>query len=716
MRSVDVVRKDGNTDSIIAYNIQDFPFDEIDRKRMNVAHKKDIKTYCYAFATFDIESTTIEPFYNIDKNGKKCYQLQPYGFMYHWQMCVDGICVFGRTWDEYIEFNLKLAEHMKIDKENRFVIFVHNLSYEFEFCRLFWKKYFGGYSVFAPQKRKPLRVECENGFEFRCSYKLSNMSLNACTNKELGVVHVKAKGDLDYSITRTKSTELDGKEFGYCISDVLSLWEYIKCKLKNDNDNLESMPMTSTGYVRRRTRKSCKKNPKYREKVFQKCRMIEPVYILLTQAARGGNTHANRFLSNKILESTDLISFDSYDVQSSYPAQMVLQKYPMSAFTLYGKLENEEEFRTLLSKYACLFTITLVKPHLKENVTIPYIPTAKVLAHGQNTIYDNGRILESDFMQMTITDVDFAIIESQYDFEGKYVTDMHIAEYDYLPKEIIDVVMEYFTQKCVLKWDKSHESDSAKKEEIEYLYGKKKNELNGIFGMMYTNPVRDEVKELESGEWVIEPVDIAAALEKFYKSRNNFLVYAWGVWITAHARAWLQRLIDCADSSNNGLGYATAYVDTDSCKGLGIDDNLIQELNREIESMCIERKAYVDYQGERYYLGVYEHENNEPIKKFKTLGAKKYCYEDSEGLHLTVSGVNKKIGAKELGTIDNFKVGFIFKEGGGQTLYYNDDNEIHEIEINGERFITGSNIGMVDSTYTIGITDDYAELIGFTFE
>ena len=73
--------------------------------------------------------------------------------------------------------------------------------------------------------------------------------------------------------------------------------------------------------------------------------------------------------------------------------------------------------------------------------------------------------------------------------------------------------------------------------------------------------------------------------------------------------------------------------------------------------------------------------------------------------------MQKKLGAEEMGSIDNFLPGFIFKEAGGKTLYYNDTGK-HYITVNGCKMLTASNIGMIDSTYELGITGEYAELIG----
>ena len=46
--------------------------------------------------------------------------------------------------------------------------------------------------------------------------------------------------------------------------------------------------------------------------------------------------------------------------------------------------------------------------------------------------------------------------------------------------------------------------------------------------------------------------------------------------------------------------------------------------------------------------------------------------------------------------------------------YYSDgynDDEIHEIEVKGVKMKTASNVALIDDTYTIGVTDDYMNLL-----
>ena len=94
----------------------------------------------------------------------------------------------------------------------------------------------------------------------------------------------------------------------------------------------------------------CRKDKDYREE-FLKQEMTESVYILLMEAGRGGNTHANRYMSGRVWHNVD-----SFDVASSYPAQMFLRKYPVTKFTPYGEIESMEEFDKLIGEYCEIFS------------------------------------------------------------------------------------------------------------------------------------------------------------------------------------------------------------------------------------------------------------------------------------------------------------------------------------------------------------------------
>lgn len=681
MREVGLLNVEGGRDIFPCYTIKDFPIDDLSKIAFRTNRSKNIKEYICGFGTFDIETTTIE-----------CEE--PYAFMYHWQMCIDGLMIYGRTWKEWIELLKSLESHYKLSDERKFVIYIHNLGFEFQHMIKFLQKNFNVGDIFSVSSRQPLRMTA-GGFEFRCSWKQTNMSLSLATRNDMGVKHPKADGDIDYKVIRTADTDLSDTEFGYCMSDVLSLWELITSRMKVDKDNLETIPMTSTGYVRRAVRKNTQKEKWYRD-FFQSLSFDAKMYTLMKDAGRGGDTHANRKYAGRIIE--DVYGFDE---QSAYPAMLLLKKFPMSKFQRYGEIESKEELNNLINTKACLFRLTLVgNIKLKPEIAMPYISESKCkkLIH---PLLDNGRVLRAEYLEIAVTDIDYSIIREQYEFDELYANEMCIAEYGYLPKCITDVVMDFFKLKSELKYKLQHCKKSEKRE-LEILYTKSKNKLNAIFGMMYTDPVRNVII-YNNGEWKEEESDIEEALKKFFKSRNSFLNYAWGIWTTAHARRHLREMVVAA-----GEEYSI-YNDTDSDYCINPDFKAIDEKNEEIKKQCMERGAYCDIHGERYYLGIYEFDKK--YDKFITLGAKKYATERNGEVKITVSGVEKYKGSEELGSIDNFKIGFVFRKAGGKELIYIED-EIHNICVNGCEMESAGSIPTLDSTYRLGISQDYSEIIG----
>lgn len=687
MRLFPALRSDGTTVPYPAYTLEDIPLQNVSRETFQKGKGDDRIIVSNNICTFDIETTSYKT-----SDGVK-------GFMYIWQFCINGVCVYGRKWEEFSQLLKLLVEYTGAN----LIIYVHNLSFEFQFIRQLLLNTYEHVEVFAPQKRKPLTVRTD-AIELRCSYKLSNMSLEKACKNELGCEYLKAVGDLDYSIYRTCDTELSDEEFGYCMTDVLCLYSYIKAKLHNDNDTLKTIPLTSTGYVRRDCRKACKNSKEY-QKLYSRLTVSEPVYKLLKEAGRGGDTSSNRYLTGEIIADVD-----SFDVKSSYPYQMLTQEFPMSRFYAYGGVSDLEEFISLYKEYALLFRVTFEGLKALPDAIDLYLTVDKANASSGKVVNSNGRVLSAQYINYTLTEIDWAIVERSYTWDSISVTDMHYAKKALLPKELREVILEYFRQKCELGYERGkRDEDSEEYANLNYLYMKSKNKLNGIFGMTYTDIVRSIITIDEGGKWNEKrPDKISDSIVDYYANRNNFLYYPWGVWTTAHARLHLNNLITL-------IGESSIYWDTDSDKAQVTPKILgkIKIANERIQSICEAQGAYIDMPYGREYLGIYEHETVKgAYRRFKTLGSKKYAYEDCHGkLHVTISGVNKSKGATELAKLENFQPGFIFREAGGNTLYYN--NEPWSKQVHGDStFYSGDNIGITDSTYMLGVTREYAEILG----
>lgn len=662
------------------YEVEEFPY--ILFRNYPTITKRNRK-YVNCIGTFDIETTSI-----INEEEK-------FGFMYVWQACIDGIVVMGRTWDEFVTFIHTLIDTMQLyETKRRFVIYVHFLSFEFQFLRNF----FNITSIFCRDKRDVVYCVLNKCIELRCSYALSNMSLEKFLQKTKGVtIHKQSGDDFDYSVLRYPDTELTDKEYGYCVADVLGLWQGLTTLLKEDT--LLTIPITSTGYVRRDFRNSMCKMEKLSEYMSHSA-LDRDCYILCREASRGAISG-----SNHIWTDTTLEDIDSEDIKSSYPFQMMTKYFPSGKFITMHIVYGSDKWHKITQNMCCLITFSCDNLILKKWSAIPYISKAKCRAI-EGAKCGNGKVYGAKRIGMVCTEIDFKIIEEQYYMENVVIHDFKCCDREKLPYEFRKVLGDMFQIKTDLE-----DGDP-------FDYAKYKNKINASFGMMLTDILHPEIEFIEDTEncWNSNEIkDIVGELRRYYGNKNSFLHYQHGVWVLAHGR----------DDLNTGMkivGSDIVQVDTDSVKHHNNYSEEFRKLNMKIIANAenYDVKPYSIKKGHKHYLGIWEHEGNEgefTYSKFRTLGAKKYCYVDDRGkFGLTVAGLNKTKGANYLemiGGIDYFRPGLVFpaEYSGRTTSYYNDIRGIITREVNGHTVTYGSNIGIDITEYTLGATGEWLLMV-----
>lgn len=638
------------------------------RKRGNPKSRNNKNVYKDLYCAFDIETTNDEA-------------LQQ-AYMYIWQFQIEDETIIGRSWIEFKEFlyNIKLQL-----RENEYLmIYVHNLSFEFSFLKGIY--HFDADEVFAIEPRKILKCQMYGCFEFRCSYLLTNMSLDAFTAK-MNVTRKLSGEEFNYNKIRYPWTELSDRELEYCITDVISLVEALKVYFSIENDNFYSICYTSTGFVRRDVKRAMRRFNKYDLHDMQ---ADYEIFKILREAFRGGNTHANRYYAAEIIENVS-----SYDRVSSYPDVQINQLFPMGNWIREDQISADRAIRIIYKqKRAALMRVGFRNIRLKDPLWgCPYIPKHKcyVLDRHDN---DNGRILDADYLEISLTDVDLKIIMDEYDFDYVTFYDFYHCRYGKLPKPLREEIQKYFRQKTELK--------NVSGQELYYHMAKAK--LNSIYGMSVQSPVKQTI-DYVNDQFIERHEDEAELLSKH--NDRAFLVYAWGIWTTAHARMELEKAIKM-------VGTRFVYCDTDSVKF--IDDGMVSfdKYNKYQKSLSIKNDGVAeDPVGNKYYLGLYEHDGT--YSKFITMGAKKYAYEDAAGsLHITIAGVGKKLGAAEMtraGGITAFKEGFTFYDAGGTESVYNDIIKPFKVDIDGQSLNITSNVLIRESTYTLGMTGDYKRIL-----
>ena len=573
---------------------------------------------------FDIETTSFER--DILDGREKC------SLMYVWQFGINGYIIVGRTWHEYITMMQRISVILGLNHKKRLICYVHNLSYEFQHIR----KLFEWERVFSADLRKPIYAITDSGIEFRCSYLLSGYSLAKLGEHLTTYKCAKQVGDLDYNLIRHTTTPLTDKEKQYCVNDVMVVMSYIQESIDNVGSILR-LPLTKTGYVRKYCRNKCllvkdtngKSKPNYKYISLMRDLTISlDEFEMLQRAFAGGFTHANANYTNDVL--TDV---DSYDFTSSYPYVMVADKYPMSR-GVKVPCRSLAQFNRLISKYCCVFDAEFTDIFASQTQDNP-ISVSKCIIKDK-AVDNNGRLVAANRIVLTITDVDYRIISNFYTWSSMRVGSMYCYRKDYLPTEFVTAILHLYEQKTTLK--------GVEGKEAEYLHSKEM--LNSCYGMCVTNPLRDDF--VYNGKWdtaTLSTTEKVEMLAVYNNSRNRFLFYPWGVFVTAYARRNLFTAI-------YALGDDYVYSDTDSVKLLNGKKHTMyfkcynDTAEYKLRMACKYHGLSMDLcmpdtiKGVTKILGVWDYEGR--YNRFKTLGAKRYMTEKDGKVSITCSGVNKQ--------------------------------------------------------------------------
>jgi hypothetical protein len=246
-------------------------------------NKKD-EVFDNTIYTFDIETTSYiildgnqyetEIYLSFTEEEKeRCIFMST---MYIWMFSINELVYYGRTWEEFIQFlNLLEVSTSGIKK----YVFVHNLSFEFNFLRNIIKYK----NVFSRKARKVIKCELlDYNIEFRCTYYMTNVKLERLP--ELYKLPVqKLSGTLDYMKIRHSESYLTRDELQYCENDCLVIYYYIKLQLEQFK-NVNRLPLTSTGFVRKELKSRIYRNYKYKNKVKRAINTNGHIFNLLESA------------------------------------------------------------------------------------------------------------------------------------------------------------------------------------------------------------------------------------------------------------------------------------------------------------------------------------------------------------------------------------------------------------------------------------------------
>lgn len=701
---------------------------------------KKMKHYDDNIFTWDIETVSLfeidgeyQPF-DYSKDAKFYKDVNKAAVPYIWMFGCNDVVWYGR---EFMDFE-KVLKAISMPDIRRFVI-VHNLSYEMQFMLdIVQKNNWHIVEMCARNLRQPIQFTIQElNITFRCSYMLTNLSLEKAAEKYTDVR--KAVGDLDYNVNYSPSSELPELALYYCEMDIVTLYK-VMCYFVDKYEHLCSVPLTQTGEVRSALRD-------YIDYWYIKSMWAlvppEHMYCTLMLAFQGGLTHGNALNCNQIFSNRTDVKYDhnecdgiwSYDFASSYPYVMCAYKMPSEAFFTI----SESEIPKFKDKYCLIYDVTLRNVRAKKHNH--YLSYSKLLEvdHGSlgdyKRILDNGRVVQLKSCRFYGTNYDMECLRIGYDFELE-INHVWASYAKRLDKRVINFILDRYVAKTELK--------HIDEDDPRYDYYRKcKGEINSCYGMCVTNALKSGIEYDVNQGWFghefQEYVDdghggrikfIDKKIAEMKKSYSTLFFYGTGVFVTSIARWNLYRCI-CGIEGDDGktLDDDVIYYDTDSIKGIGdrvksvvdkYNNEVLERLYEASNDLEIDIKRFMpdDVNGVSHPMGVFDNETKKGLyQEFITMGAKKYCYRKADGsLHMTVSGVRKKAVAALNDDISNFKKGLVFGYHDAEKLiHYYDDNqpEFDYRDIDGNIYHSKQRHSIIlqPTTYTLGITAEFEDFI-----
>jgi len=582
---------------------------------------------------------------------------------YLWQFGIDDKYYYGRDLKDF-----KTVLDFLADKKIYCKIFVHNLSYEYFFLRgvLDFEK------VFFTDRRSILYAEY-NGHIFACTYKLTNLSL-AAWGAQNGIEKLKT---LEYDKkVRTPKTRLEREELDYGQRDLEVMYVGLKSYVDIYGD-VWRIPYTQTGTLRRDIKDTFKKNVYYHNMLVNMMPKCADDLKFLKAVFSGAIVISNP-------ENTDIILKDvmSYDKTSAYPFIQCVKKFPCTEFTIADT--NTDIYKDDEKHH--LYQIRFYDVQAKTAIHL--LPSSKRIA-AQNMKTDNGKLISADMYECFMTELDVKYFDMFYSV-NKTKTEIvvhKVAESDYLDKDLVLLILDYYARKTTLK--------GVEGQEVYYQRGKEK--LNAGYGCFATNPVKPEIyvdgydapdfdDRTRTDDYITGKL-----IEKFSKKWGEIVAYSWGIYVTSYQRFLLaEMLYKCIQKVGTS---AFVYSDTDCLKGfwekcVSLFEAENKRIEKEIREVCATRDIDFDLfqpkdqKGTHHLLGVWDYELT--YAEFKTLGQKRYAfkkYKDDkkkivdDKIYLVASGVPRTAPAPK--TLDDFhdKTKWnIFKSGKKLVQYKDGDN------------------------------------------
>lgn len=540
--------------------------------------------YCPHIGALDIETST---------NGE-------FSWMYLWAYALDDLIFYGRTVDELRNFLRRLASRLDLRTDYRLATYIHNCKYDMSFLRSDLSLLSSRKDDFiARTRRQIIRCCMDVCFEVRDSAVYSERPL-----RDMGVeIGMRKIETYDYDLIRTPETPLTEEDLLYVGRDVHILTTYYRMQLIDNGGQYPSIgdiPLTATGRVKRLISHSftCHNNASYKNGIrkmiyYRQLKTIwtkkEPPteedqkklqydrYTLdqLRKAFFGGYCYCSALYCDTQIDQDSRGQVVSADLDACYTAMMLTKKYPGDRFypmptELYPKTKEELDDMAN-SRGAYKGKAMLIRLEIKGlEARIPdfgFLPSwykYHVHEQGMQKIKRSGRVCTAESMELVLTDVDLRQYLRWYSSKEIKIVSVLWNNYRYLPMYIRDVLCLLYSQKKTAKKrikDLTAADLITDADKLRYRYDK--TMLARTYGVFVQDPVRmiyewDEEAHTVRGRGHSQPDTV----------QYSPVLYQWGVWVAAHARAELldmcSKIGTRRDKDGGGVwDKSIIYCDTD---------------------------------------------------------------------------------------------------------------------------------------------------------
>lgn len=607
------------------------------RLRESSVYRRD-HTHSNLVGAFDLETSAI----TADEAGKYTVEdklSHDFAFMYVWQLGVEDMIVYGRTWDELRDCLLDIHAALHLSPDYKLIIFDQKLKYDFYFFKS--ELEVSGDDFLAKDLHEVVKCTVNDVFEFRDSKIYTERDLDTM-GKEIG--YDKISG-YDYGLIRHALTPLSDFELNYCCRDVEILLRYFQAE-RDKHSFVKNIPITATRIVTDKIYKNYREMGSISSTRANQLRDTPEDLIMLgklQKALFGAFNYSDLIYDNKVKEDVTYA-----DISTMYGSLILLNKFPLKKFKPLPLPEDADELLTDKYKNMALLITIRVREIENRYPNFLTLPVSKEWEYTRPVEVYKDKLKKAKKIIMTITDIDFRLLKQFYTTKSIDVLELYYSYYQPLPNYIIKTVVDLYMDKKregqkMAEIEKTRTLTDAEQSK----YDRVKTMVARIYGVFVKKPLLPRYT-IKGG--IVEALkdNEGNPLYEFVKKEHDPVLYQWGCWVTAWGRATILKTIAAIALEQRGSRYVNnnnvLYSDTDGLYALGDITDIIARHNLETQEKLKYFVRMNRLYGYKYedLAGIGEFKVKH-FPKFKTIGLKKYVYVNEHGDFITkISGLSKE--------------------------------------------------------------------------